>query len=59
VETYEADWESHGRAAGPIRNAKMLIEGKPDYVIAFPGGYGTLDMKKKAIKAGLEVRDVS
>jgi hypothetical protein len=35
-----ADWETHGRAAGPIRNEKMLTW-KPDLVVAFPGGDGT------------------
>jgi len=35
------DWEAHGRLAGPIRNAPMIREGKPDVVIAFPGGPGT------------------
>lgn len=34
VEVYPADWDNHGRAAGPIRNVKMLAA-KPDHVIAF------------------------
>ena len=34
VEEYPADWEKHGRAAGPIRNVRML-NAKPDHVIAF------------------------
>lgn len=38
---YPADWSLHGPAAGPIRNALMLDEGKPSLVIAFPGGRGT------------------
>ena len=29
VETYDADWHAHGRAAGPIRNQRMLDDGKP------------------------------
>lgn len=36
VERYPADWKHLGRAAGPIRNRKMLDEGKPDLVVAFP-----------------------
>ena len=45
IETeFMADWKKHGRAAGPIRNKKMMFEGKPDAVIAFPGGAGTADM---------------
>jgi hypothetical protein len=38
-EKYKADWDTHGRAAGPIRNQQMLDTGI-DYVIAFPGGKG-------------------
>lgn len=53
VETYSADWATHGRAAGPIRNAQMLSDGKPDVVVAFPGGKGTADMLRKAQDAGL------
>lgn len=54
-ETYEADWRKHGRRAGPIRNARMLAEGRPDYVLAFPGGRGTEDMVAKAKAAGVPV----
>lgn len=34
--------------AGSIRNRKMIIEGNPDAVIAFPGSRGTKDMIQKA-----------
>lgn len=51
------DWEKHGRAAGPMRNARML-EWKPDVVIAFPGGRGTADMVRKARAAGVDVIEV-
>jgi hypothetical protein len=34
-ETYPAHWDIYGRAAGPIRNAQMIKEGKPDRVYAF------------------------
>jgi predicted Rossmann-fold nucleotide-binding protein len=33
----------------------MLAEGRPDAVIAFPGGKGTADMVRKARAAGLPV----
>ena len=33
--TVEADWENEGKAAGPIRNQKMLSEQDPDYVVGF------------------------
>lgn len=46
--TFEADWKKYGRGAGPIRNQRMLDEGKPDRVLAFPGGKGTADMIRRA-----------
>lgn len=55
---YPADWLKHGRAAGPIRNQQMLDEGKPDIVVAFPGGRGTADMIARARKAGIEVLEI-
>lgn len=57
-EAFPADWNAHGRAAGPIRNSKMLAEGKPDLVLAFPGGKGTADMIRKARAADVEVREI-
>jgi predicted Rossmann-fold nucleotide-binding protein len=59
VETFEADWEHQGNFAGPTRNARMLNEGRPDLVIAFPGGRGTADMVRKARKAGVEVVEIA
>lgn len=58
VVMFEADWAKHGRAAGPIRNTKMLVEGKPDVVLAFPGGRGTADMVNKAKKAGVRIQQI-
>lgn len=55
---FKANWRKHGKAAGPIRNQVMLDDGKPDLVIAFPGGRGTADMVKRAKKAGVEVIEV-
>ena len=42
VDIYMADWKQYGRRAGPIRNQQMLDEGKPDLVVAFPGGRGRM-----------------
>lgn len=55
VEVYPAQWEKHGRRAGPIRNQQMLDEGRPDVVLAMPGGVGTADMVRRAKAAGLRV----
>ena len=52
---FPADWKKHGRAAGPIRNQQMLEEGKPELVVAFPGGIGTADMVRRARAAGVRV----
>ena len=56
---YPADWQAHGKRAGHIRNQEMLDKGRPDWVIAFPGGRGTADMIQRAERAGVPVRDVS
>lgn len=50
-----AQWHTHGKAAGPIRNQRMLDEGKLDLVVAFPGGRGTEDMVRRATEAGVRV----
>jgi hypothetical protein len=56
VTKYPADWDTLGRAAGPIRNSAMITAAGPDaMLIAFPGGRGTQDIIEKARKAGLEV----
>lgn len=57
-EQYPADWEKHGKAAGHIRNQQMLDEGKPDIVVAFPGGRGTADMIRRAKAANIPVVEV-
>lgn len=60
VQAFPADWETHGRAAGPLRNARMLVEGRPDTVLAFhealEASRGTKDMVRQARKAGVTVK---
>lgn len=51
---FPADWKTHGRAAGAIRNRQMLKEGRATRVIAFPGGPGTRLMVNIARSAGVE-----
>jgi hypothetical protein len=55
---FHADWEGLGKKAGPIRNQRMIDDGRPHLVIAFPGGNGTADMVFKARRAGIEVIEV-
>lgn len=52
---FPAEWTKFGPAAGPIRNQRMLDEGKPDLVLACPGGDGTADMISRATAAGVPV----
>ena len=55
---FPANWKVYGKAAGGIRNQQMLDEGKPDLVVAFPGGVGTADMVRRAKKANVEVIEI-
>ena len=57
IVTFPADWTRHGAAAGPIRNQTMLDSGKPDLVLAAPGGTGTADMVRRAVRSGVPVID--
>jgi hypothetical protein len=56
---FRADWDRYRRAAGPIRNKQMLDEGKPELVIAFPGGRGTANMRTQAQRAGVTVLNLA
>jgi hypothetical protein len=53
---FPADWDRLGSQAGPVRNQRMLDEGRPHAVIALPGaGGGTAGMVRRARAAGLPV----
>lgn len=55
VVEFPADWDTFGKRAGFLRNKQMLDEGKPDVVLAAPGGVGTTMMIELAQKAGVRV----
>ena len=55
---YPADWNTHKKAAGPIRNRLMLTDGKPHVIVAFEGGRGTANMIQQGKKAGVPVYEV-
>ena len=59
VERYPADWNTHGRAAGPVRNAQMA--NSADALIPFWDGQskGTKSMINIAKTKGLGVRVIS
>lgn len=59
VKAYPAQWNRYHKAAGPIRNKQMLVEGKPDLVVAFTldihKSKGTANMVMQARNAGVPV----
>ena len=50
----KALWWKQNKAAGPIRNRRML-DLEPHLLIAFPGGKGTANMVKQAKEANVQV----
>ncbi len=53
IKRFPADWKTHGRAAGPIRNRQMAEYA--DAVVLFPGGRGTDSMRTEAERQGLRI----
>ena len=41
VEGYRAEWNKYGKRAGWLRNVRMADEGRPNIIVALPGGRGT------------------
>lgn len=54
---YPAEWSRYSKAAGRKRNQRMLDEGRPDLVVAFPlpASVGTWHMAEIALAAGVPV----
>jgi hypothetical protein len=54
IEQHDADWAADGKAAGPIRNQRMVNLGA-DICLAFPtaGSRGTYDCVRRAREAGI------
>lgn len=50
-----ANWDAHGKAAGPIRNRAMLSLAGVRQLIAFKGGAGTHNCIVTAKKLGIDV----
>ena len=57
VMAFPADWKKHHKAAGPVRNRQMIVEGKPDGVVAFHNNIkeskGTANMLRQASEHGI------
>lgn len=54
----QQEWDTLGKKAGPLRNQKMIDEGRPDHCIAFPGGRGTADMVNRCLRARIPVTEI-
>lgn len=56
---FVADWDTHGKKAGPLRNLDMLYKGNPDAVVAFHRDFmrskGTRHMVEASLAQGLMV----
>lgn len=55
---FPAEWGKYGLSAGMIRNTRMLDEGHPDLILAFPGGRGTANMIKQGKNRNIPVRQL-
>jgi len=55
LNVFNADWETHGRAAGPIRNRKMAENAEALIAIWDGQSRGTKNMIETATKKGLLV----
>ncbi len=53
VRIFNADWNKHGKAAGPIRNRQMAEYA--DALLTFDGCRGTSNMIKEAETKGLQI----
>lgn len=54
----EADWKTHGKAAGPIRNRKMAEHGHSLLLIWDGQSRGSASMKREMEKLGKPVHEI-
>lgn len=52
-----ADWESDGKAAGPIRNQRMIDDAHGLVVVRYPDSRGSADVLRRARKKGIPIID--
>lgn len=56
IDQYPPDWKTHGKAAGPIRNATMAANAEA--LIVMRGGSGTFNMIQAAQRRNLRIEAV-
>jgi hypothetical protein len=55
VVRYPANWREFGKRAESLRDAFMLVDSRPDVLLALPGGADTRALVLRALAAGLPV----
>jgi hypothetical protein len=62
VEVYPAEWGVFGKRAGPKRNERMVVQGKPEFCFAFrmPGeSAGTDDCVRRCKREGVNTHIIT
>jgi len=59
VDGYAADWTTHGKAAGPIRNREMAQNADALLLLWDGESKGSASMLKEALKAGIKVVQIA
>lgn len=55
IKKFPADWDKHGKSAGPKRNQQMADYGDALLVIYIPGSVGSMDMLGRARVSNLQI----
>lgn len=56
IERHPANWRALGGArAGPARNEHMAARCSVERAVAFPGGRGTADMRRRCVAHGIPI----
>lgn len=58
IKRFKADWNKHGKAAGPIRNKQMAEYGDLLLLCWDEKSKGSASMKREAEKAGLRIMEM-
>lgn len=58
VDRYRPDWDKHGKAAGPFRNAAMIRDADGLVVVRFQDSRGSADVLRRAQAKGIPIVDV-
>ena len=57
IRRFPADWDKHGKSAGPIRNREMAANADALILVWDGTSHGSANMKRQALERGLVVRE--